>query len=158
MPYFIKPVGDNLYKVCKKDGTKCFSNNGIPLKRAKRQLKAIGMSGRGKEDFKSQLEKINLNPDKYLDFAKFIASHRGYDKNKLQLCNDGIHKLSYDGVKFGRVGYNDKIIYTWLEYNNKVPEGTAKIKYTNYRKRAKKVMEATNNFYSPASMSYNILW
>ena len=158
MPYEIKEIEDNLYKVCKKDGTKCFSKEGIPLKRAKRQMKAIGMTGRGKTDFESYLEKINLTPEKYLEFARFIAEHRGYNPDDLELCNDGIHKLEYDGVKFGRVGYNDKIIYSWLEHNNEIPEGTAKLKYTNYRKRAKSIMEKTNNKYSPASLSYFIIW
>jgi hypothetical protein len=90
--------------------------------------------------------------------ARFVANKRGYDGNKLSISNDGIHKLNYDGVKFGRIGYNDKIIYTWLEHNNKIPEGTAKLKYTNYRKRAEKVMKETNNKFSPSSLSYYILW
>jgi hypothetical protein len=116
-------------------------------------------SGTGKENnFKEQLEKINLTPKKYLSLVKFVAKKRNYDDKLLKICNDGIHKLEYDGVKFGRVGYNDKIIYAWLEHNNKVPEGTMKMKYTNYRKRAKKIMEETNNKYSPASLSFYLIW
>jgi DNA adenine methylase len=42
MPYYIKKVKDG-YKVCKK--TKCFSKEGMPEERAKKQLKAIGLSG-----------------------------------------------------------------------------------------------------------------
>ena len=52
----------------------------------------------------------------------------------------------------------DKILYTWLEFNNKIEEGTTKKKYTNYRKRAYMVMKKTNNKYSPSSLSYYILW
>lgn len=108
--------------------------------------------------FKKQLEKVNLTIDDYLNFVKFIAKNRNYDPNKIKISTDGIHKLEYDDIKFGSVGYNDKIIYCWLEINDKLPEGTAKIKYTNYRKRAEKVMLKTKSRYSPASLSYNLIW
>jgi len=44
MPYIIKKVNDG-YKVCKRDDTsECFSKKGMPEERAKRQMRAIGMS------------------------------------------------------------------------------------------------------------------
>ena len=44
MPYIIKKV-KNGYKVCKKsDPTECYSKEGLPLKRAKKQLTAINIS------------------------------------------------------------------------------------------------------------------
>ena len=47
MPYIIKKFKDG-YKVCKKyNQKKCFSKDPIPLENAKKQMKAIGMSGRG---------------------------------------------------------------------------------------------------------------
>lgn len=295
MPYKIRKVGNELYKVCKKDGSKCFSKKGLPLETAKKQLKAIGMSGRGKEQilnkllkikglylvgsagrnenyndldfitendlktcfetikklyddadlirngtkyirieidgvyidvwkaenkeelkamkimrtiekghnigykklakkqgynlndkglfknnerinfknekelrkliglgkpnsFEKQLEKINLTPKKYLKMAQFVAKHRGYNPDLLKLCNDGKHKLEYNNVPFGAVNYNDKIIYTWLEFNNKIPKGTTRMKYINYRKRSVKMMKESNNKYSASSLSYFILW
>ena len=105
-----------------------------------------------------QLKGINLNPKKYLKMVKFVAENRGYNPDLIKFSDDGLHKFEYDGVKFGRVGYNDKIIYTWLEHNNILPDGTAEEKYLNYRKRAYNVMKKTNNKYSPASLSYYILW
>jgi hypothetical protein len=116
------------------------------------------LSGMGKDKFYKQLNKINLEPDKYLSAVKEIAVRRNYKPELLGFSDDGIHKLIYDGIPFGRIGYNDKIIYAWLEINNKIPEGTMEIKYNNYRKRAKKVMEDTNNKFSPASLSYFLLW
>ena len=44
MPYVIKKVKDG-FKVCKKnEPNKCFSNKGIPKKRAEKQMKAIQIS------------------------------------------------------------------------------------------------------------------
>lgn len=108
--------------------------------------------------FENQLNEYNLNTTIYLNVAKIIAKKRGYDPKKLSLANDNIHKLDYDGVKFGRVGYKDKLIYAWLESNGLVPQGTMRQKYTNYRKRAKEVMKNTKNKFSPASLSYYIIW
>jgi hypothetical protein len=116
------------------------------------------ITGKGKNNFEEYLKNVDLTPKKYLKMARFIANQRDYDADKLSISNDGIHKLNYDGVNFGRIGYNDKLIYTWLEHNEKIPEGIAKIKYTNYRKRAIKVMKETNNKFSPSSLSYYILW
>ena len=127
------------------------------LKSDKYNIKST-LTGTGNNKFKNQLKEIGLTTDEYLNFAKFIAKNRNYDPNKIKISTDGIHKLEYDNIPFGRVGYKDKIIYCWLEINDKVPEGTAKIKYTNYRKRAEKVMKRTNNKYSRASLSYNLLW
>ncbi len=99
-----------------------------------------------------------MSKDEYLDLVKFIAHNRDYDPRLLKISDDGIHKLEYNNIPFGRVGYNDKIIYGWLEHNGELPEGTMKKKYINYRKRARKVMQETNNKYSPASLSYYLLW
>lgn len=116
------------------------------------------ITGMGKNEFEKQLQGVGLTTNKYLEIVKIIAKKRGYNPELLSISNDGIHKLEYDGVKFGRVNYNDKIIYMWLEKNGKIPTGTTKEKYTNYRKRAEKVMKATNNKFSPASLSFNLIW
>lgn len=179
MPYKIEKV-DNGYKVCKIDDSQCFSKKPLTFEKAQKQLKAIEINEYENDlknkfplvdkvinnkktstnvtKFKNQLKNINLSVDDYLKMAQFIAKNRGYDPEKLKISTDGIHKLNYDGVNFGRVGYKDHIIYTWLEHNNKLPEGTAKLKKMNYRKRAEKVMKATNNKYSRASCSFYILW
>jgi hypothetical protein len=117
------------------------------------------ITGTGKNKIlKNQLEEIGLTEENYLNLGKIIASHRKYKPELLKISDDGIHKLEYNNIKFGRVGYNDLIIYTWLEYNKMITEGTAKLKKINYRKRARGIMKKTKNKYSPASLSYNILW
>lgn len=116
------------------------------------------VTGMGKGVFEKQLKGVGLDEKKYLEIVKKVAEKRGYNPEKLTISGDGIHKLEYDGVKFGRVNYNDKIIYMWLEKNGKVPKGTTKNKYTNYRARAEKVMKATNNKYSPAALAFNLVW
>ena len=117
------------------------------------------MTGTGKNKiFKNQLEEIDLTPENYLNLVKIVAEHRKYNPDLLKIADDGIHKLEYNNVKFGRVGYNDKIIYSWLEKLKEVPEGTTKKKYINYRKRAREIMKKTKNKYSPASLSFNLIW
>jgi len=44
MPYEIVEVEKGLYKVCKKDKSKCFSKKGLPKKKAIKQMKAIQIS------------------------------------------------------------------------------------------------------------------
>lgn len=160
MPYEIKEVNSG-FKVCKKSDGKCFSTQPLTLEKAKQQLKAIGMNTHKKENknkFTEQLKNVGLTNKKYLSLVKFVARHRDYNPKLLSISTDSVHKLDYGGVLFGRVGYMDKIIYAWLEYNKEIPEGTMKNKSLNYRARAEKVMKETNNKYSPASLSYNLLW
>lgn len=158
MPYKIEKVDDG-FKVCKTDNSKCFSSYPLTLENAQKQLYAIEINEHKNENlFTSQLKNIGLTPKKYLSLVKHVAKKRGYDPKLLSISNDSIHKLNYGGTLFGRVGYNDKIIYAWLEHNNKIPEGTMKKKYTNYRARAEKVMKETNNKYSPSSLSFNLIW
>ena len=91
--------------------------------------------------FEDQLNKVGLNPDDYLNSAKILAKKSGYDPDKLKLCSDGDHKLELitpenKKVKFGKVGYNDFILWNWLELNKEVPEGTANKRRALYHKRA----------------------
>jgi hypothetical protein len=156
MPYKIEQFGKK-YKVCKKDGEKCFSNYPLPYEVAHSQLVAI-LTNEYESKFEKQLKEYDLTLKSYLELAKLVASHRGYDPNKLRICHDGKHKLMYDNTKFGAVGYKDNIIYNWLEYNGKIPKGTAEKKRINYRKRAFKIMSESNNLSSSSSLSYYILW
>lgn len=116
-------------------------------------------TGMGKKAlFRKQLEKIGFNIDKYIEIAKFVAKKRGYNPDLITEAQDGIHKLNYDGTYFGRVGYNDRIIYGFLENIGKVPKGTTIQKMKNYRARAVSTMKKTKNKYSPASLSFFITW
>lgn len=91
-----------------------------------------------------------------------VAQARGYDPKKLRLSKDKIHKLEYnDGnkwIKFGRVGYNDFPTYMYNHYLGNITYDEAVNKMRNYRKRAKRTMIKTQNRFSPASLSYFLLW
>ena len=81
-----------------------------------------------------QLDLLGMSEVDYLKKAKAKAKKAGYDPKKLSLCSDGVHKLDYDGVKFGRVGYGDHIIYSFLEKKGEVERGTASKKRKVFRK------------------------
>ncbi len=159
MPYVLKRVKDGV-KVCKKsDKNICFSKHGLPLERAKKQLKAIGISESKQAGKKPKFKKIS---DKLLlHIAKGIAKERGYDASKLKLSKDKIHKLEYyhdKWIPFGRYGYNDFITYMYNHQLGNMTYDQAVLKMKNYRKRAYATMKKTGNIYSPASLSYYILW
>lgn len=77
---------------------------------------------------------LGMSEEAYLKEAKKKAKKAGYDPKKLTLCKDGKHKLDYDGVKFGAVGYGDFILYKFLEKQGEVPKGTAAKKRRVFRK------------------------
>ena len=113
------------------------------------------IEGKGKisNKFMNQLTKLDIDPEKYLFIARENAKMKGYNPELLEYADDNIHKLKYVDVPFGRVGYNDFIIYLFT-----TDEQTALNKRKNYRKRAYKVMEETNDKQSPATLAYEILW
>lgn len=124
-----------------------------------REYTKDSIEGKGKNNkFKKQLQKLDITESEYLDYAKKVAKMRDYDPNKLELANDGIHKLSYDGVKFGAVGYKDFLLYLHQVKEGLIPFEYALMKMKNYRARSEKVMKESNSKYSPASLSYSILW
>jgi len=57
------------------------------------------------------LKKHKIDHQQYMRMAKESAKKAGYDQSLLTFSTDGIHKLDYNGTKFGRVGYKDYIIY-----------------------------------------------
>lgn len=159
MPYSIVEKEKNKYKVCKENNKNiCFSNKSLNKEQAEKQKKAIIINELNDNIFLKQLKKINLKDEYYLKFARKMAKHYGYNPLKLSFANDNKHKLNYDNIYFGRVNYNDFIIYSWLEYNNLVPKGTAEKKRINYKKRAYKKMVESKNKYSPATLAYYINW
>ena len=96
--------------------------------------------------------KFNFDKDKYLRIAKSTAKKAGYNPKLLKFSTNPKKKLNYNGIDFGASGYGDFIIYKLTD-----PKIADK-KRENYRKRAKKVMSETNDKFSPASLSYYILW
>ncbi len=110
------------------------------------------LTGLGNNKFMNQLNKLNIEPSEYLKIARQTAQKAGYNPKLLNFSDNNKKKLVYDNIDFGAVNYNDFIIYKLTN-----PE-IAEKKRENYRKRAFKVMQETNNEYSPASLAYMIIW
>jgi len=95
----------------------------------------------------------------YLLVAKMRAKEAGYDPDLLILANDGVHKLSYKGVKFGNKDYNDYILYSWLESQGKITPKEVDKHRSNYLKRATKIKgNWRNNPISPNNLAIRIIW
>lgn len=113
--------------------------------------------------FSKQLQEIGLSPDDYMSMAKHLAKQRGYDPELLHFSSDGDHKLVYDspeGIRrFGKVGYGDFIIWTWLEKKGKVPKGTAKKKQNVFHKSHRAMSDKYKlGKYSENELALNINW
>lgn len=116
--------------------------------------------GRGKTTkFQKQLLKMDFPPEAYLEIARRQAKRYGLDPTKLNFCSDSTKKLNYDGIPFGATGYNDYIIWTFLEKTGKEPSGTAKEKRRLYRARAENIKgDWADDKTSPNNLAINILW
>lgn len=120
-------------------------------------------SGR-KGNFKQQLRSVGINPAAYLAEARKKAKEKGYDPSSLNFSDDGVHKLRIHTAEgemrqFGRVGYNDFLIYSHLEATNQVPKGTAEEKQSRFVKSHIKIKgQWKQDDYSPNWLSIRILW
>lgn len=93
----------------------------------------------------------------FLTLAKKAASKTGYDPDKLELSDNGVHKLVYHSPKgirrFGRIGYGD---FIW--YSQSDPE-LAKKKRNAFRRSHGVISEKYDlDKYSPNELAINILW
>lgn len=166
MPYQIKPYKTG-YRVYAEDG-KALSKKPLPLTRAKKQLTAVNISefsGKGKPTIIDQLKDIGLNPKKYLQVAREQAEEAGYENfDELEFSMNGTHKLQIpneDGkiIRFGRVGYGDYLIWSYLEGKGEAPEGQAEKKRNTFRISHSKIKgNWKQNKYSPNNLAINILW
>jgi DNA adenine methylase len=118
----------------------------------------VGSGGGGMDKFHKQLEKNNITHEQYMEVANKAAKKNGYNPSMLEMSDDGNHKLTYktpEGkvVPFGKVDYNDYIIYSLTK--NKFAD-----KYKNaYRARATKIKgDWKDDKYSPNNLAINILW
>lgn len=124
----------------------------------KRILEKEVLSGSGMEEFHKQLEKNNITHNQYMKAAMKAAKENDYDPSKLEMSSDGDHKLIYNtpegkAVPFGKVDYNDYIIYTLTknQYADKYRKA--------YRARATKIKgDWESDKYSPNNLAINILW
>ena len=114
--------------------------------------------------FGKQLETLGLSPSKYIQIARKKAKAAGYNPQHLSFANDGEHKLALlvkagKEVKFGRVGYNDHLIWSHLESEGRAPKGTAETKRATFRKSHSAMGgEWKEDKYSPNNLALRILW
>lgn len=165
MPFHIVEYDDG-YRVCNKNNNKCYSKYSMSYNNALKQLRALYKNYNknvNDDKFIKQLNKIEFDPNLYLYIARQIAEKKGYDPLLLNFSHNNNNKLSYDspeGLKhFGKAGYNDFIIYNFLELNNMIEKGYSQKKRNVFIKSHSKITEKYNlNKYSPNELSINILW
>lgn len=110
-------------------------------------------------DFKNYLDGIGMSPKQYLLEARNNADKHGYDAELLEFADDGVAKLRYEGVEFGRVGYRDFIIWRHLEDQREVARGTAKKRQSSYLARANGIKgEWRGNPLAKNTLAITILW
>ena len=123
-----------------------------------------GLSGGKKDDAcVKQLTDVGMTSTEYLHAAKLRAYQAGYDPSLLSFANDGDHKLQYKtpkGIsKFGKVGFNDFLIWLHLEEAGEVPKGTAENKRHVYHKSHERISQTYKiDRYSPNALSLVINW
>jgi DNA adenine methylase len=115
------------------------------------------------DKFQRILRHLRIDEKEYLTVAKNQARKTGYDPDKLSYASDGDHKLIYDspqGIKkFGKAGYGDFIIWSYLERMGKVPKGTAAEKRKRFRTSHGQMSKDYGlTKYSPNELAINILW
>lgn len=139
--------------------------------RAKLRINALQQTGRGMDmktmaggSILSQLKKLKVPKTKYLGAIRSAGSSKGYDPKKIQLSDDGEHKIMVvdeEGKKHyaGRVGYGDFHIWSVLESKKDVPTGYASQKQKDYLARATKIKgDWKKDKYSPNSLAIALLW
>ena len=110
-------------------------------------------------DFKNYLDGVGMSPKQYLLEARNNADKHGYDAELLEFADDGVAKLRYEGVEFGRVGYRDFIIWRHLEDQREVARGTAKKRQSSYLARANGIKgEWRGNPLAKNTLAITILW
>jgi DNA adenine methylase len=116
------------------------------------------LTGYGMEKFHKQLKEKNITHNQYMKAVSKAAKKNGYDPSKLEMSDDGDHKLIYttpegNEVPFGKVDYNDFIIYTLSKNTNADRYRKA------YLARATQIKgDWKSDKYSPNNLAINILW
>jgi DNA adenine methylase len=129
-----------------------------------KSIKGGNISPKIHSKFKKQLKKIGILPRTYLSKAKQMAKKNKYN-DTLRFSDDGIHKLmieSPDGSikRFGRVGYGDFILWSFLEKKGEVEKGYARMKRNVFQKSHGALSEQRDidDPYAPNNLALNILW
>ena len=103
-------------------------------------------------------------PSLYLEEVKRRAKKHGYDPESVSFAEDGKHKIQYETptgqiVRFGRVGYGDFILWSWLEEEGKVPKGFAEEKRNTFHASHEAIKgKWRSNKYSPNMLALKLLW
>ena len=166
MPYHIEPYKDG-YRVISVSG-RPLSKKPLSLKKAEEQKTAVNISEHIEEKinpkFKKQLKKIGIQPRTYLSKARRMAKKFGYN-DTLTFSDDDIHKLKIkdpDGTirKFGRVGYGDFILWSFLEKKGEVEKGYSRMKRNVFQKSHGALSEQRDidDPYAPNNLALKILW
>ena len=107
----------------------------------------------------TSFSKYKISKEDYLTDAKARAKAEGYNPDLLKLSDDGIHKLDYDGVPFGRHPYGDFLIWSILEKRGALPKGFATTKRDTYQKSHSRIKgKWKQNPNSPNQLSLKINW
>jgi hypothetical protein len=115
-------------------------------------------------EFINQLENIGLDYNKYLKKARQQAKQNGYNEKDLFISDKKPYKLMIiddEGKKryFGRVNYNDYIIYKYLESINEVDKGYSDKMRDRYIKSHSKIKgNWKDDDFSPNMLSLLINW
>ena len=123
-----------------------------------------GGGSAAKSQFLRELKEIGLTPTAYLREARRRAKQSGYDSKALRFAEDGIHKLVMTDpkgrqTKFGRVGYKDHLMWSHLERQRSVEEGTAEAKKRRFQTSHRAMKgDWKKNPYSANWLALRVLW
>jgi hypothetical protein len=129
-------------------------------------LANVALQGQGKVvgSFQEQLEAIGIKPEAYLREAKRRAKKAGLNYKTLRFATNGKHKLTITNETgsdrhFGRIGYGDHLIWTYLEATKKAPAGEASKRQTRFHKSHCKIKgDWRKDPYSPNNLALRVIW
>jgi len=110
------------------------------------------------------LRGLGFMPSEYMRLVKSKAKSQGYSPTSISFAEDGIHKFQIirpDGLvrRFGRVGYGDFLIWSFLERQGSVPLGTAATKRRVFHASHERIKGRwRNDPFSPNALALRLLW
>ena len=130
----------------------------------KKRWNIFDLFGSGKTAFENKLYTLMFNPEQYMKVIRIKAKQHGYEPSSISFSDDKSHKLQIktpDGkvVRFGRTGYGDHLIWTYLESKGEAPKGMAEQKQKIFHASHSKIKgNWRKNKYSPNNLALNLLW
>jgi hypothetical protein len=125
-----------------------------------------GIKGMGQMNmlFTDYLAEIGYNPDTYLKTIRKKAKEVGYDPSSIRFATNSRHKLEIETpagriVRFGRVGYGDFLILSFVENRGDVEKGFALQKQRTFHASHSKIRgNWKSNDFSPNNLALRLLW